>query len=178
MKIRNVKSEVFNLRNKKCQSDFYNHKNQTEQLSNSLVNRDVLAAGKHWLKTMKTMVHQNFRKVRITNQKYSDKVQDLLSEKSSPEVDQQITEEIYKRNKQVIIEQITEMSDQSGNMTRLKMWKIKQKVCPKRTTSVPVAKLDEDGNLVCNREQLKQLYTRVYKDRLRHRTERPECSQM
>jgi hypothetical protein len=33
-------------------------------------------------------------------------------------------------------------------------------------------------NLVCNREQLKQLYTRVYKDRLKHRTERPEYSQM
>ena len=58
------------------------------------------------------------------------------------------------------------------------MWKVKQKVCPKNGQSVPVAKLDEHGNLVCNRIQLQQLYIRVYKDRLRHRTVLPEYTQM
>ena len=70
------------------------------------------------------------------------------------------------------------MSDNTGNMSRLKMWKIKSKVCPKNSSSVPVAKLDESGNLVCNSLQLQQLYIRVYKDRLRHRTILPEYRQM
>ena len=70
------------------------------------------------------------------------------------------------------------MSDHTGNMTRLKMWKVKNKVCPKNVHSVPVAKLDESGNLVCNKVQLQQLYVKVYKNRLRHRTILPDYSQM
>ena len=58
------------------------------------------------------------------------------------------------------------------------MWKIKQKVCPKNVNSVPVAKKDEHGNLVSNKKQLQDLYVKVYKDRLTHRTIRPEYSQM
>ena len=68
--------------------------------------------------------------------------------------DEEIAEEICQRNKSRIIEQIGNMSDNTGNMSRLKMWKIKSKVCPKNSSSVPVAKLDESGNLVCNSLQL------------------------
>jgi hypothetical protein len=101
-----------------------------------------------------------------------------MSKDMDQDVDEEITEEIYKRNRRLIIEQTGEMSDASGNMTRLKMWKVKQRVCPNKGSSFPVAKLDEEGNLVCNRAQLQQLYVRVYKDRLRHRIARPEYSQM
>ena len=61
------------------------------------------------------------------------------------------------------------MSDQSGNMSRINMWKIKQKVHPKYEASVPVAKKDNNGNLICNKSELKKLYVEVYTDRLRHR---------
>ena len=70
------------------------------------------------------------------------------------------------------------MSGSDGNMCRLKIWKIKQKLCPKTANSVPVAKKDEHGNLVSSRGQLQDLYVRVYKDRLRHRSIRPEYSQL
>ena len=76
------------------------------------------------------------------------------------------------------IQQIGTMSDPNGKMTRLKIWNMRKKVCPKNVSSEPVAKNDEGGNLVCNRTELKQLYVRVYKDRLRHRDIRPEYSQM
>ena len=49
------------------------------------------------------------------------------------------------------------------------MWKIKQKICPKIDVNVSVAKLDEKGNLVSNKTDLKKLYVNVYKHRLRHR---------
>ena len=70
------------------------------------------------------------------------------------------------------------MSDLNGNMCRIKMWKIKQRLCPKNGYSVPVAKKNEHGNLVSSRTQLQDLYVRVYKDRLRHRTIRPEYNQL
>ena len=40
------------------------------------------------------------------------------------------------------MEQIGEISDSSGYMPRLKIWKVKQRVCPKNHSSVPVAKLE------------------------------------
>ena len=108
-------------------------------------------------------------------------VQNLLTKRNEMpkgSVDKEITEEICRRNKETILEKIGGMSYTSGNMNRVKMWKIKQRVCPKRNNCVPVAKKDENGNLVSNKIQLQKLYVRVYKDRLRHRTERPEYRQM
>ena len=151
VRIRKKKIEIFNLRNKKCQAEFLNHTNQTDVLSRSLENRDVVTGGKHWLKSMKTLVHKNFRKIRITNNASQSKIQELLSKRNPEENDEEITEEICQRNRRLILEQIGNMSDMTGNMSMMKMWKVKQKVCPKNATSVPVAKLDEDGNLVCNR---------------------------
>ena len=124
--VRRQRVEIFNLRNKQCQADFYRSTNNTDVLSQCLENKDVLTGGKQWLKRMKTLLHQNFRKVRINSQPKKNKVQELLSNKKS---DEEITEEIYLRNKSKIIEQIGEMSDHTGNMTRLKMWKVKNKVC-------------------------------------------------
>ena len=62
-----------------------------------------------------------------------------------------------------------EMADIEGNMSRIKMWKIKQKVCPKYETSDPVAKMDKNGNLICDKSGIKKLYVEVYKERLSHR---------
>ena len=67
------------------------------------------------------------------------------------------------------MEQIHEISDHCGNMSRIKMWKIKQKVYPKYESSDPVAKVDKNGNLICDTSGLKDLYTQVYKERLSHR---------
>ena len=177
-KVKKERIEIFNLRNKKYQKDFFNVTNETNVLSQSLENRNVMSGGKQWLKSLKTLIHQNFKKIRLTNKDSTNKIQELLSKRKDISNDKQITEEICLRNKKMIIEQIGEMSDTCGKMTRIKMWKIRQKVCPKKNSIIPVAKQDEDGNLVCNRGQLKELYVRVYKDRLRHRTVRPEYRQM
>ena len=70
----------------------------------------------------------------------------------------------------MILEQVSGMADTSGNLSRLKMWKVKQKICPKFEMNVPVAKKDNYGNIICNKNELKNLYVNVYQDRLRHRS--------
>ena len=152
--------------------------NNTNMLSSSLENRNVITGGKHWMKCLKSIITQNFRKIRMTEKKDNSNVQNLLSRRNNNKDDDEITEEICARNKRVIMEQISEMSDTSGHFSRLKMWKIKQRLCPKNGPSVPVAKKDTFGNLVTNRKQLQELYVSCYKNRLRHRTIRPEYSQM
>ena len=63
MKVRQPRTEIFNLRNKMCQEEFYRNTSNTEILSSSLVNRDVVTGGKHWLKCLKTIIHRSFRKI-------------------------------------------------------------------------------------------------------------------
>jgi hypothetical protein len=84
--------------------------------------------------------------------------------------DKLIAEKIWERNRAVIVEQISEMSDASCNLSRVKMWKIKKKICPKNEVTPPVAKFWKSGY---NQDQLKALYINTYKDRLRHRDMNP-----
>ena len=94
------------------------------------------------------------------------------------QINQEIAIEIAERNRKLIIEQVGEMSDISCSFSRLKMWKVKQKVCPKIVTEYPVAKIDSKGNLITNRDDLKDLYTETYKERLRHRTIKTNYSKL
>ena len=80
-----------------------------------------------------------------------------------------IADMIFEKNRALIIGQISGMSDPSGNLSQLNMWKVKQKVCPKFDIDPPVAKVDSQGNLISNHEELKTLYVDTYKHRLRHR---------
>ena len=68
--------------------------------------------------------------------------------------------------------------DTISNLSRVRMWKVKQKVCPKQDESYPIAKLDSNGDLVSNKSDLKILYVNTYKDRLRHRLKKPNYSQL
>ena len=81
-------------------------------------------------------------------------------------MEEEITNLICERK--IIMDQVSCTADLSGNLSQLKMWKVKQKVCPKIGSNLPVAKLDEEGNLVSNSSEMKNLYVRVYKHRLRH----------
>ena len=84
-----------------------------------------------------------------------------------------IAEKIAERNKRIIIEQIQEMTDPTGNLSRIKMWKIRQRVCPRNENNVPVSKINEHGELISNKKELKSLYVSTYKHRLRHRNIAP-----
>ena len=75
---------------------------------------------------------------------------------------------MYEKNRSLIIEQISEMCDNSSSLSQIRMWKVKQKVCPKYDVDTPIAKLDSSRNLVTNLDELKKLYVDTYQDRLRY----------
>ena len=88
-------------------------------------------------------------------------------------IEKDITYQIFERNRKLIVDQVSEMSDMMCSFSRVKMWQIKQKVCTKIEPVYPVAKINQNGDLVSNRTELKTLYSETYKDRLRHRTIKP-----
>ena len=93
-------------------------------------------------------------------------------------IEEEISNKIFERNRIMIIEQVGGMVDTASNLSRVRMWKIKQKVCPKTDASYPVAKKDANGDLITNKADLKNLYVRTYKERLRHREIRPDYAQL
>ena len=63
---------------------------------------------------------------------------------------------------------INEVENEDGSFSQLKLWKLKQKVCP-RSVDPPMAKKDRDGNLITAPSELKKLYSSTYNYRLRNR---------
>ena len=130
------------------------------------------------------MIMQSFRKIRMNKKKKQSNIDNLFenrqsgSEMNKTMIDEQIANSIIERNRKLIVDQISEMSDMTCSFSRVKMWKVKQKVCPKIQTAYPVAKVDSSGNLVSNRTELKTLYSDTYKDRLKHRSIKKNCTQL
>ena len=65
------------------------------------------------------------------------------------------------------------MKTDEGNFSQLKIWKLKQKICPK-IPDPPMAKKDENGSLITAPELLKSLYLRTYEKRLENRIMKKE----
>ena len=57
---------------------------------------------------------------------------------------------------------------ENGEFSQCGMWKLKSKLCP-IPLDPPTAKLDENGCLVTNTEELLNLYLDTYSKRLSHR---------
>ena len=100
------------------------------------------------------------------------------SNTSKSEINQRISDAVFERNRTMILEQISDMSDVSGGFSRSKMWKVRQKVCPKNTTPCVMAKKNKDGDIISNRIELKKLYSDTYKDRLKHRLIKPNYTHL
>ena len=69
-KIIQKRKEVYNLRNRECQRNFLEYINNCDILTKSLVQKDVQTGGRLWIKNIKYIIMQTFRKVRLT---YKDK---------------------------------------------------------------------------------------------------------
>ena len=91
--------------------------------------------------------------------KYDDKIKALDEEISSTSCDS---------NAKKVEEQVKKLSDSDGRLSTLCMWKIKKLVAP-RGSEPPMAKLDEEGNLITSPHSLKELYLSTYEDRLKNR---------
>ena len=104
---------------------------------------------------MKFIIQSNFKKIRVNGKSRVDKsIQHLFDKqsqlpKNSPEseaADCVLAEAIWEKNRAIIIEQNSEMTNEASNLSRVKMWRIKQKICPKNEVTPSVSKMDHEGN--------------------------------
>ena len=77
-------------------------------------------------------------------------------------IEERIADFQAEKNFSIIKDQVEHLIDDSDNLNCLKMWKLKKKLVGKKSV-VPVAKIDRNGKLVTNSENLKALYKSTYK---------------
>ena len=185
-KIQQDRIEIFNLRNSDCQREFFKSTNNGDVLTKCLINRNIREGGKLWFKYLRFKILQNFKKIRINKQKTKEdlKISELIDQnrfKHGQEKERnkkEISEKIFEKNRRIIIDQVGEMIDNMSNLSRIKLWKVKQRICPKNDTDYAIAKMDSEGDLVTEKSELKNLYAKVYKTRLEHREIKPNYSQL
>ena len=73
------------------------------------------------------------------------------------EVENFLNENCSAQNAKIVKEYINEVKNEQGNFSQLKLWKLKQKLCPK-PSDPPMAKKDSEGNLITSPDLLKNLY--------------------
>ena len=101
-----------------------------------------------------------------------------IFEKEISEVENELAASVSKDNFEKIKENFSILSNSKGTFSATGLWKAKQRVFPKHSKPLPVAKVDNLGKMISNPEALKKLYIDTYKHRLRHRPIRPELKQL
>ena len=80
-----------------------------------------------------------------------------------------IAENTANKNADTVKNYIKSVETETGQFSQLKLWKLKNKLCPKKGDP-PMAKRDENGNLITSPDLLKILYLKTYKNRLENRS--------
>ena len=81
--------------------------------------------------------------------------------------DSEVCDMLYQQNRDQLFKQISELSNNGMKFSRNNFWKLKNKICHKIQKSGPVAKIDENGQLLSNVDELKKLEVRFYKKKIK-----------
>ena len=190
-----VRREIFNFKDKDAQKYFYQTTNISTKFRSCFVpGKSFEESVNKYYKTLDDSFHQCFKKIRIRSKNSEAKndkkteiqkklkskkdlqlamnmstcklAKTILSQKIE-DIENDISQEMSDVNAAKVKEHISELNV-NGNFSQSGFWKLKNKLCPK-SSDPPMAKRDSDGNLVTAPSQLKQLYVKEYKHRLRHR---------
>ena len=191
-----VRREFFKLKDQEGQKAFLEETSNSLPLSSSFSkNRSFPHNANIFFKNLKGCIQKCFKKVRIRNggkigcegvlspiqekMKWRSELKKMMKNCTCPkelkaaeakldEVDEYLAENCADKNAATVKEYIKSVENENGNFSQLKLWKLKQKLCPK-ICDPPMAKKDENGTLITSPELLKSLYLRTYKNRLKHR---------
>ena len=193
------REEILNLRNRVCQEAFKVETENNEDLLNCFKNNFTIEEQfEQWKQIFDNILQKCFKKIRITPKKTKTKIEELLKERvelkketrkiemdenKRDEIAQKITnienaigDDVAHENYKAVLETIESISEEGGinGSGRTKMWSMLKKKFPKISKQTPTAKKDQRGNLITKHQDLKKLYLKTYKLRMRNRPIRKE----
>ena len=197
-----TRREIFDFKSEESQQKFFELTDNSDKLRNCFqgISSPKIATDK-FLKTLNDTFHLAFKKIRIRSSTTvpmarKDKIEEKMLLKADLEkvvknscsrnesdtakhrleqVESDIYEIISSKNAKAVTDQVACLDTLDGKFKQIGMWKVKNKICP-RKKDPPTAKKDDFGNLITAPSALKNLYLQTYKSRLQHR-EMNECYQ-
>ena len=187
------REEIFNYRSKIGQEAFRKETDENEDLLNVFKNdQPIQSQIQLWKQTFDDILKKCFKKIRIAPKKLKNKTEVLIKERVELkikekkvdddsmkerikqriiEIENDITDDVARENFEMVVQTLEDISE-DGNVNgsgRKKLWKVLKSKYPKISQPTPVAKTDNKGNLITKHEDLKKLYLKTYKQRMRNR---------
>ena len=155
----------------------------------------------NWYKHLKSIIHNTFEKVRITNNRsiespteiesmintirklkkdvnmIEDVEQKQIIENEIEELDKKISDECAKENSEIIKNHTRNVCTIEGTFSSNAMWKLKKKIF-KKAYELPTAKKNAEGMLITNPEMIRNMYVQTYQERLAHKNIKPYLSNL
>jgi hypothetical protein len=179
--LKNIKTNIFNLKNKEGQQMFNKMTTQSYKLENILHNNeDISIVMKQLIKYINSCIHQCFRKVRISNVKNKHILKlfnkrrllrtknDSKSISQLKSVEEKLADLCANENYRKVKDEVRNINSDEGGFHAGKFWKLKKKLCP-RNNDPPTALQDEHGNLVTSAQGVKKLTLKHIQHVLRNR---------
>ena len=191
--------EILNLKNRVCQDAFREETDKNQDLLDCFSNNlSFEAQSKKWVRTFNNILKNCFKKTRIVPKKEKSKTEKLLIERVKlkkeakvshiddtmkeqirqriKEIEDDIGEDVANENFKFVVETMKDLGEEGDiyGSGRKKIWAMLKKRFPKTTLPIPVGKKDSKGRLVTNHKELKNLYLKTYKQRMRNRAIKDE----
>ena len=200
----NHRKEIFYLKNKNSQETFLKETSDSDSLTQCFSAYRTFAHNANvFYRKLMGKVRKCFKIVRITKGGKSPKVENdhiqeniklkseintflksceypaikEVAQKKLEEVEEYLNKWYYEKNFDTAKEYIDGVKNDRGEFSQLKLWKLKQKLCPK-PCDPPMAKKDKEGNIITSPGLLKKLYLETYKERLRNRDMKEELMEV
>ena len=173
--------ELFNLKNKDCQSKFKVVTSENEFLLSAITdNEDINVCIKRFTKRLDTCINKSFRKIRVVDRENKE-VSDLFhkrkllrnkidetSKKEAIEVDDKLNKLCAEDNYNRIRDVISDIEGDEGGINPANVWKLKNKITSK-AADPPTALLDSSGRLVTSEIGREALTLKTFVSRLENR---------
>ena len=188
--------EMHNFKDKEGQKLFKQISSETSLLSNCFLNNKPLEEQiLNWQKELKLTCNKAFKKIRIKrkniiplkgemskliNQRniLANNSGDFEKEKKLQVLNNEICNLEAEENRNKLVENFKQVSDNPENVNVSKMWKLLNKLWPKNSNSLPTAKKNHRGKIVSGPREIKLLLAKEYKHKLRCRPIRPDMKKM
>ena len=187
-KSKQERTEIFNLKNKDCQSRFYQFGSKDQRFSKCFLTDDetIHVQFKRWKRKFDKAIVACFQKIRVTNKVKEKKspIDELMNEKKFilkkskvtmedlrkvDEIEKRITKEIEDKEFEKIKKVLGDMETGKGKINSTNIWKEWKKAFPKKTKPIPTGVKNVKGKVITNPKEKKKVTLAHFKHRMRKR---------
>ena len=187
--------EIFDFKNVMGKELFKRKTSETTDFTECFENKlPLLQQCDNWFKILKTYCKKSYPIIRIRSKNVKTSASDkfiIQRNKLKQHIEDGISSDVIELNKleekisDIIAEeennkaqQFKQFCNESNSVNIAEMWKLKKSIWPKKQESLPGGKINNQGHMVTDSEEIKELYFNEFKERLRSRPSHPDLKEI